>query len=83
MISKYGSKTGVEKRRRIRRNKLKNEKIEDEDPTKTMASNSNDNDKTENTSDENERVEHNSRMHAENGNRVDKAPKERTNLKVV
>merc|ERR1711954_184334 len=81
MISKYGSKRRGEKRRRIERNKLKNEKIEDEDPIKTMAPNSND--KIENTSDEAANNEHNSKMHAENGNRVDRAQKERTHLKVV
>ena len=39
--------------------------------------------KTENTSDEAEKNEHNSKMHVENGNRVDRASKERTHLKVV
>ena len=43
----------------------------------------NSNDKTENTSDEAAKNEHNSKMHAENGNRVDIAQKERTHLKVV
>ena len=69
MISKYGSKKGVWKIKRFESNKHKNGKIKDEDSTKTMAPNSND--KTENTSDEAEKNEHNSKMHVENGNRVD------------
>ena len=69
MMSKYGSKRGWGKRIRFERNKNKNGKIKDEDWTKTMAPNSND--KTENTSDEAEKNEHNSKMHVENGKKVD------------
>ena len=69
MISQYGSKGGGGKGIRFERNKHNTGKIKDEDSTKTMAPNSND--KTENTSDEAEKNEHNSKMHVENGNRVD------------
>ena len=53
MISQYGSKGGGGKGIRFERNKHKNE------DSKTMAPNSND--KTENTSDEAEKNEHNSK----------------------
>ena len=59
MMSEYWSKRGGGKRIRFERNKNKNGKIKDEDWTKTMAPNSND--KTENTSDEAEKNEHNSK----------------------